>query len=76
MPPLPLLPTKTHVVAADTAAVMIPHLISHVVVRTNQVAVRTALESARYAARKVMSGGTIFWTSSRMVAMKLGQCRG
>ena len=59
MPPPPLLAPNTHASAADTAATTIPHLTSHAVVRTNHVAVRTALARARYAARRVMRGGMI-----------------
>src|SRR5712691_2372401 len=63
MPPPPLPAPITHATVADRTAMMKPHLTSHAVVRTNHLAVRTALARARYAARRVMRGGTIFCAS-------------
>jgi hypothetical protein len=53
----------THATVAERTAMRKPHLTSHAVVRTNHVAVRTALARARYAARRVMRGGMIFCAS-------------
>jgi hypothetical protein len=54
---------KYHPIPAESAPRMVPHLMNQMLVLTIQLVVLYRLTSARYAARKLMSGGMMVCAS-------------